>query len=400
MASKPLKIAMIAACPFPAQHGTPSSVIDICAKLQAAGLDVHVVTYYTRDYDADFPFAIHRIAPYGVAKQKMGVGPSLRRILYDFLLVFKVISVIRRERIDLIHSHNYEGGLAGWLASLVTRRPHVYQAHNTMIDELPQYESLKPKVLVRALARLLDFWVPRTAHHVIAITSQLKEFLVVKGLPAARVTHIPLAMSMQVFDQPSASDALQKFSLPEGPKVMYTGTLDVFQRLDLMVEAFAQAQKVVEKASLVMVANRYKETQLEALRQKCADNGVLDRLTVITDSTLEELPALLRQADVAVVSRPDCPGFPMKILNYMAAGAPIACFANSASLLEDGKTALLAKDHDVADLAGKMLRLLQDATLAKSLGVAARAAFEQSQQDQSAPKFIEVYRGLCPLESD
>ena len=47
--------------------------------------------------------------------------------------------VIRREHIDIIHAHNYEGALVGIMAKWLTRRPLLYNAVNLMTDELAGY---------------------------------------------------------------------------------------------------------------------------------------------------------------------------------------------------------------------------------------------------------------------
>src|SRR5438128_8732926 len=41
-----LKICVLAACPFPANHGTPGSIREICEALAELGHEVHIVTYH------------------------------------------------------------------------------------------------------------------------------------------------------------------------------------------------------------------------------------------------------------------------------------------------------------------------------------------------------------------
>ncbi|PLX96258.1 MAG: glycosyltransferase family 1 protein [Desulfuromonas sp.] len=394
MEKRPLRIAMAVACSFPAQHGTPSSVIEMCTQLQQEGQQVHVVSYYTRDFERELPFCLHRIPDWGAKKGKLGVGPSLNRILYDVLLVFKLIQVVFREKIDVIHSHNYEGGIAGWLASLITRRPHVYHAHNTMIDELPQYEKIRPKWAAILLARTLDFIVPRMPNHIIAISKELETFLTTSGIPAERMTILPLEMSMEIFDSPPSIDMVEKYHLPPTPRIVYTGTLDVFQRLDYLLEAFALLYKRHPEVSLLLVANQHTPQQIQVIEEQAEALGLLSQVTILTDTPLEELPLLLAASDVAVVSRPECPGFPMKILNYMAGKVPIVCFRRSANFLLHEKTALLAPDHDVSSLAQHMETLLEDADLRQKLAENALILLQELRKTPQAPKILGVYRKL------
>jgi hypothetical protein len=46
-------------------------------------------------------------------RRKVVVEPTYGKPILDLLMVFKPMRVILRERIDLIHAHNYEGALIG-----------------------------------------------------------------------------------------------------------------------------------------------------------------------------------------------------------------------------------------------------------------------------------------------
>jgi len=77
-----------------------------------------------------------------------------------------------------------------------------------------------------------------------------------------------------------------------------------------------------------------------------------------------------------VCPRPHCPGFPIKLLNAMAARKAIVTFRGSAKGLRHLGTAYLAEDHDWVDLARGIALLLEDPALAERLGIAARGSIE------------------------
>src|SRR5947208_3318527 len=59
-----LKICMLAACPFPANHGTPGSIREMAEAITELGHEVHIVTYH---FGEDIPVRgprVHRIAPW------------------------------------------------------------------------------------------------------------------------------------------------------------------------------------------------------------------------------------------------------------------------------------------------------------------------------------------------
>ena len=71
-------IAMVAACPFPANYGSPAAIRELSVTLAERGNDVHVVTYPHGD---DLPVGnakLHRVSsPNGKKPRRAQVGPSL-----------------------------------------------------------------------------------------------------------------------------------------------------------------------------------------------------------------------------------------------------------------------------------------------------------------------------------
>ena len=106
-----------------------------------------------------------------------------------------------------------------------------------------------------------------------------------------------------------------------------------------------------------------------------------------------EQPALLAGAAVAVNPRIRCDGIPQKLLNYMAAGMPIASFESSSGPLRHEVTGLRVADGDPDAMAAALERLLVDRPLARTLGDAAREqARREFSWDQVAGRVEQVYR--------
>ncbi len=390
---KPLTIAMIAACSFPGNHGTPASVMEMSRQLYRRGHTVHIITYPTRDYECGLPFSIHRAGSSRLFSSTLGIGPSLKRILFDFFMVFKGLQVTISRKADIIHAHNYEGQIAGFIISMLTGRPVVYHAHNTMIDELGQYNFIKSAGIVQILARFLDTVVPRTADRIIAISRNVKSFLLDQGISLKKMVTIPLFVAMPSFNlkENSGTGAV---SLPEGHKIIYTGTLDTFQRLDYLLQAFAKVAGRVPSAQLLLAVNHYKNEQLDTLKTTARMLGIADRVHFYLDTTVEQLPHFLVNSDVAVIPRPSCPGLPIKMFNYMAAGKAIVAFKGSIMLLQHNESAVLADDHDVDGLADGILRCLQEDAFRHRIGRNAELALAQLRPEYLTQQIESVYKSL------
>src|SRR5256886_8708456 len=149
-------IAMVAACPFPANHGSAASIREMSDTLSQMGHSVHIVTYPTGQEDIIVRHAkVHRAAPFR-PEMNAKVGPSPEKFLLDFKMLQLLCRVIHRERIDIIHAHNYEGALIGVIAKWITGCPLLYNAVNLMADELAGYRFIRPARLAHGVAPAPD----------------------------------------------------------------------------------------------------------------------------------------------------------------------------------------------------------------------------------------------------
>src|SRR5207249_9931496 len=116
-------IAMVAACPFPANHGSAASIREMSDTLSQMGHSVHIVTYPTGQEDIIVRHAkVHRAAPFR-PEMNAKVGPSPEKFMLDFKMLQLLCRVIHRKRIDIIHAHNYQRALLGVIAKCITDSP-------------------------------------------------------------------------------------------------------------------------------------------------------------------------------------------------------------------------------------------------------------------------------------
>jgi 1,2-diacylglycerol 3-alpha-glucosyltransferase len=366
-------IAMVAACPFPANHGSAASIREMSDTLVDMGHYVHIVTYPFGQEDIKVRRAkVHRTGPFR-PETNAKVGPSPEKFSLDFQLLRLLCRVIRRENIDIIHAHNYEGALVGILAKWLTRRPLLYNAVNLMSDELAGYNFIRPAWLAHSLAHGLDWFTPIFPDHITAVSPELREWFLENGVPAAKVDMVPAGIEPDLFDHPEPEKFREQYQLGGRPVVMYTGVLNAFQRIDYLLAAFAVALRQKPDALLLVVSPLVSETHERSYRRQAQELGIADSVIWISPHPLKDLPSYLALADVAVVPRPECPGHPVKLLNYMLAGRPIVSFAGGAKGVRHLHDAYVVANHDCEALGEGIVTLLKDSELAAKLGANARA---------------------------
>ena len=388
-------IAMVAACPFPANFGTPAAIREMSEELARRGHSIRVVTYPLSHAIPITGVEIDRVAQVG-SNREISVGPSFQRLAFDALMVFKLFQVVRSHKIDIIHAHNYEGALIGSFVGKLTGIPVIYNAINTMIGELASYNCIRPRALAIGLARVLDYVVPRLADMIIADTEELRSFLLSKGIDPERVVTINSGVRPEMFDGADSSRVRNRFAADGGPLVIYTGTFDDVQGIDHLLAAFKIVHDRKPNASLVLVASTINPTHQTKYEKMAVDLGFASRFA-ITSCSLDELPGFLAAADVAVVPRPDSPGIPTKLLNYMAAGNAIVSFKQSATILQHLETAFLVDSVTAGDFAKGILTVLDDPTLARRLRANVKS-FVMGRFDwpSIAAKLEGIYGSLIP----
>jgi glycosyltransferase involved in cell wall biosynthesis len=255
----------------------------------------------------------------------------------------------------------------------MTRRPLLYNAVNLMSDELAGYRFIRPAWLAHGIARALDWFIPIFPNHITAVSPELKDWFVEHGVPARKVDMVPAGIEPEMFDNPAPERFRQQYQINGRPVVMYTGVLNAFQRVDYLLRAFAVALQAKPDALLLVVSplvNSRHETEYKRL---AAELGISGSILWIAPHALADLPSYLALADVTVVPRPECPGHPVKLLNYMLAGKPVVSFAGGAKGVRHLHDALIVPNHDYEALGRGIVTLLSDRTLAGELGANARA---------------------------
>jgi 1,2-diacylglycerol 3-alpha-glucosyltransferase len=386
-----LRIGVLAACPFPANHGTPGSIRELAEAVAERGHDVHVVAYHMGQEIPLHLVKLHRI-PRWTRESGVVVGPTSRRPFYDLLMVFKTLAVIRREKLDLLHAHGYEAALVARICKMLTGIPVVYSGHNTMSDELHTYKFIRPQALANGLARLLDTLVPRVGDRCIPHSENIAAFFREKKLDDRMEPVISFGIDVAAVCEGDGARVRNQYGLNGSPVVLYTGVMDAFQRLDILFEAMKHVLWALPDARLLLVTTIKQESHLQTVRQQIRTTGI-DHAVVITETQeLAHLPDFLQACDVAVVPRPAAPGFPIKLLNYMSAARACVMFASSASRIEDRKQAVLVEPDTGIAFGQAIVEVLKDDQLRSDLGREAyRFVCQHHDRRVVAEKLVDVY---------
>lgn len=358
-----LRLAIVGACPYPVPQGSQVFLRDTALALRNRGHDVHVVVYGYGDGTDTSGLRVHRSLRVPFVRRTRS-GPSLMKPLLDLALVLTLRRVIREYDIEVVQAHNYEGLLVALAAGA---RPIVYQAHNAMADELPHYLGFR--VLGRRLGAWLDRTFPRRAAHTIAPHSQLARYLISCGCAPEVVSVAP---------PPAVADWFEP-DCPTGsaPPVLYTGNLDAYQNLSFLRRVMDRVREIVPECRFEV-----------ATRGRVCFEGA----AVVETPDFAAIREVLSRDAVVVCPRVSWSGYPIKLLNAMAAGKSIVACRSAAHPLEHERTGLVVDDNDEEAFAGAVVRLMRDPALRARLGAAAR---ETVRVRHCPERFAETLERIC-----
>lgn len=364
------RIAMVAAKPFPVPQGSQVLVRQTAELLAARSHEVHLVVYGYGQGALPTGVRVHRAANFPGARKTLA-GPSWAKPFQDAAMVRTLQDLLRHYTVDIVHAHNYEGLLVALCAGA---RPIVYHAHTCMRDELPYF--VPPAFVSRRIGALLDAAAPRCADRVIALHDRARDDLLARGCRPDDVAVIPPGIDTDMILPIAVGDAL--------PTIVYAGNLDAYQNLELLGRAMAVVRAKEPRARLHVATADPRPCPMADARIETPDRDTLRHVLA---------------GDVIVVCpRVSWSGYPIKLVNAMAAGKPIVACAGAAYGLVDRETALIVADDDVEAFAAAVLDLLADAALRMRLGASAqRAALANHSPGAIAAKLEAVYGGALAV---
>lgn len=374
------------ATPFPANQGTAAAIREVINALVKREHEIHVVTYY-QGRAAELPGVhIHRIPRIGRLDESF-VGFTKKRPLLDLALAFKTLQVVREVRPQVIHAHHHEGVLAAFPSRLITGIPVVYHCVASMEEELPLY--IRPRFLVQKLGRLLDVFIPNLADCCGVASPDLVDTIRRNGSSRKQIFDLPTIVDTSIFTGGNGKKLRDRYGMTNDPIVLYTGTIDEFQGIDNLLKSMIIVVRKLPSTKLVMAICVSNRNQIKKYKTLAEELGLKNNVMFLENSPFNELPHLLAAADVTVMPRESCAGFPVKLLNYMAAGKPIAAMRGTAKILEEGENGLIADTWE--ELGEKILVLLKNKDLSQRLGKAGKLKLDKFAPDEVAKKVEQIY---------
>jgi glycosyltransferase involved in cell wall biosynthesis len=385
-----MRILMIAPEPFFEPRGTPFSEFHRIRALSTLGHTVDLATY-PFGQNVDLPgLRVYRcLRPPFVRRVK--IGPSWAKVFLDLALALTATRLALTRRYDAVHSHEEGGGIGVWLAWWLGV-PHLYDMHSSLPQQVANFGYGRATWLARLLGWLERLMVRRSAV-VIAICPELETTVrtISADVPTIVIENAP--GSGDVGGAGRGREVRARLGVDDAtPLILYTGTFEAYQGLELVYAAMKPVLETRPDAKLVLVGGE--PAQIDRARATVRALGIEPAVTFTGQRPSEEIPAYLDAATVLVSPRSTGTNTPLKIYQYLRSGRPIIAtrLRTHTQVLSDD-VAFLAEPTPEA-FAAAILRALGDPAEAAAHG---RRAQELAASRYTDEVFLAKTRQACGL---
>ena len=360
-----MKILMIAPQPFLEERGAPFAIYHHIRALLSMGHEIDLVTYHIGK-PVDLPgLRIFRIPALPSIRQ-VKVGPSLAKMPLDLLVFFVAFWRLCATRYQCIHTHE-EAGIIGVVLGAVFGCKHLYYMHSDLAQQVVSSEFTENPLLIW-LVEMVQKLIVRHADAIIAICPdiEISAKRMTKRTPIYMIENSAVDEDLAAPTPAEVAQLQQQLHLDEGPVLLYTGTLESYQGIDLLLHSIPAVHAQFPGAQYVLVGG--KAEQVNRWQMLAQQLRISEVVRFVGQRPLAEMPAYMALADILLSPRSKGTNTPLKLYTYLRSGKPIlATNIYSQTQVLSPQNSLLV-EPTAAGLAQGALALLHDPQRAKAIG--------------------------------
>lgn len=233
--------------------------------------------------------------------------------------------ICRRHRAVGIHAHGVSASFLALMAKSFNKKVWVLADMHGISPEEYLYRALSgqdPKLLARLENKETD--VLNNADWVVFVSESMRRHYETKyGVVPRCFSVVPCATPARSLSSvEDAKEARQKYGLDEKCVFAYLGSIRPYQLVDETIELFKGISEKMPKAFLLVITSHADE-----FRSRLTQGGITPEQSLVVSVSHEEVPGLLRTADLGFLLRSDSPvnrvASPTKFAEYCLCGVPV-----------------------------------------------------------------------------
>ncbi|WP_017444355.1 glycosyltransferase [Gayadomonas joobiniege] len=325
------------------------------------------------------------LGPWGVKLQKQGLAifQSDRKPGFDRALIRQINKVIKSQKIDIVHCHQYTPWVYGTLASLGTSAKVIFTEHGRFYPDRGSWKR-------RIVNPILNCFTAHITAISKATAAALSEF---EYLPKKQIKVIyngiePVSVAPSIAQTLALELGIKDTDLVFGTIARF----DPIKNHPLMLRAFTSVLQKYPNARLLIVGDgEEKDTIIKLANQL----GIQDSL--IMPGYQSDPSAFLGLMDIFLLSSLS-EGTSMTLLEAMSLGKP--CIVTNAGgnkeVIADQINGEVCANDDLAAFSSAMLKMAADSELQQKYSVQAKQRFNEIfSVQQMASAYANLYEDLA-----
>jgi glycosyltransferase involved in cell wall biosynthesis len=272
--------------------------------------------------------------------------------------------------------------------------PHVYDMHSSLSQQFANFDVTQATWIHRIL-QVFERYALRSSDAVIAICPYLGDYAGTI-VPQERVFVIENTPEADTALRPSNSSMSVPAEFRQNSIVLYAGTFETYQGLDLLIESVPFVMKERADALFLLVGGDCNSVEL--LRKQCDNLGVSKHVKLVEKVPVEEISRYFEFASVLVSPRKSGTNTPLKIYSYLRSGKPIVAtdLVTHTQVLNSEIAILTVADPE--SFAEGILKALSDPEIGKMVQRAKQTAEEKYSYREYIAKTSRLYAFVSNLK--
>ena len=365
------KILFISPQPFFQWRGSPIRVNFNIQALSQLGYAVDLLTLPIGERRELQGVDVIRVAnPFRI--KQIPIGPSLHKIFFDILILFKGLQLIRKQNYIVIHGVE-EAGIIAVILSQLAGCKAIFEKHSDPF-------SYKTKFLKNILLTVYAFVERVTVKRVNAVICTgpgLVKQVEKMGTPT-RAFHIFDIPSSLVEPVPMQVAKIRQKLQQHDNEILITfvGSFAVYQGIDLLIKTIPEVTQKCPLARFIIIGG--KNDEIEKRKLILQQQGALEAVSFIGMVAPDILPDYLSASDILLSPRISGVNTPLKLLDYFKAGRSIvATDVESNRLILNDDLAGFAAPEPTA-MAAAIVSLVENNDKRKAMGERGRKLYEST----------------------
>ncbi|MEO8720427.1 MAG: glycosyltransferase family 4 protein [Ginsengibacter sp.] len=321
---------------------------------------INIQSSHKEKQDYDYLGRFEGIPFYYAQKTSLYQTNPIRRNFKKALGVFNTLAMINRLRKNrkvtvLYYSISFHYELIFFLYLKILRIPIVKECNEAPLFLIKEKKNLKFHTFLLKHVELKMY------NQIIVISDYLYKYYC-HYLSANKILQVPILVDMKRF----CNVPVQKKEKSNEKIITYIGSMvGNKDGLEDLIEEISLIEKSQNQIKLQLVGTA-KDYHIKKLKNKVRAMGLEDVVNFLGLKKSIEIPKILMNSDLLVLSRPDTnqskAGFPTKLGEYLASGRPVVITTTGEipKYLTDEKNAYLVKPDQIENFAKKIVYALND----------------------------------------